>query len=327
LIDKLNRRSEVRMSESNYSPASGWRGKTSAAARVVAANRANALAPLKKAKRRAKHVTARVAIRLPHLASTELPSLNGLQPRVLVSLTSYPARIGSAWITIESILRQTDPPDEVLLVLCREEFPRGAIPKRLERMTRKGLRIMWVNENTRSYKKLLPALREHPDAVIVTADDDTIYPKSWLDSLLEGHRDRPNEILGHRGTEILVTNGGLAPYSTWPRASARTPSNKVFLTGMGGILYPPASLPDVALDHGLALRLCPSTDDIWFKIMALLAGTAVGKLSRGDGDFPAGRATQATALWHHNVTHGRNDEQFARALDHFGLWSALTADC
>lgn len=245
---------------------------------------------------------------------------------MLVSLTSYPARIGSVWITVESILRQSHPPDQVLLVLCCDEFPERAIPKRLQAMTRRGLRVMWVVENTQSYKKLLPALRQHPDAVIVTADDDTIYPKDWLGSLLQVHQRQPEEILGHRAAEILVADGRLGPYSTWPRVTERTPGNRVFLTGMGGILYPPGSLPDVALDQDLALRLCPTTDDIWFKVMALLAGTTVRKVSGSEGDFPTSHATQATALWHVNLTLGRNDEQFAGALDYFGLWSTVMAN-
>jgi hypothetical protein len=244
---------------------------------------------------------------------------------VLVSLTTYPARIASVWITIESILRQSRPPDEILLVLSRAEFPQGTIPPRLQRMTGRDLRLMWTEENSRSYKKLLPTLQENPHACIVTADDDTIYPKRWLESLLQGHRDHPNAIVGHRGTEILLQDGQLLPYARWPRADAQTAGNRVFLTGMGGILYPPGALPEPTLDYGLAMELCPTADDVWFRTMALLAGTPVRKLSYGDGDYPANRAaTQSTALWRVNFTSGRNDEQFARALDYFDLWPALT---
>ena len=43
--------------------------------------------------------------------------------KVIISLTSYPARIDTVHLTIRSILRQTVQADKILLWLSIEEFP------------------------------------------------------------------------------------------------------------------------------------------------------------------------------------------------------------
>ena len=38
---------------------------------------------------------------------------------IIVSLTSYPKRIGTVWLTIETLLRQSVKPDEIILWLAQ----------------------------------------------------------------------------------------------------------------------------------------------------------------------------------------------------------------
>jgi hypothetical protein len=228
-------------------------------------------------------------------------------------------------MAVESILRQTVRPEWFEIALASDDFPEKKLPARLQAQMNRGLRVRWVDRDLRVFMKLLPALSAFPDKPIVTADDDVLYPPTWLAELLEaGHRN-PTHVIGHRGTEILVRNGGLAPYIEWPRAKIDTPSSRVFLTGVGGIYYPPGSLPPETLDYERALRLSPNNDDIWFRAMELLAGTPVSTVRGGTcGDFPTALATTRTpALRQINVASGRNDEQFDRVVDHFGLWSQL----
>ena len=46
--------------------------------------------------------------------------------RMVVSLTTFPLRIGKVHLTIQSILRQSRPADRILLWLSKEEFPEEA---------------------------------------------------------------------------------------------------------------------------------------------------------------------------------------------------------
>ncbi|MFB9652461.1 glycosyltransferase family A protein [Pseudarthrobacter oxydans] len=255
---------------------------------------------------------------------TALQRPSHTNPNVVVSLTTFPARIGHVSATLESIYRQNTAPAHVVLVLSKEEFVNQELPQEIEAFRDRGLRVLFEPGNARSYKKLIPALNLFPDKVIVTADDDVIYPRLWLEELVRAHEERPHHVLGHRGTLIVSRGGRVEPYLTWPRALRDSPSSKVFLTGMGGILYPPGSLPDQVSDMNLAMTLCPTADDIWFKAMALLAGTPTAKISDASGDFPSLPSGRISALNQLNVGELRNDTQFTAVMKHFDLWDKLS---
>lgn len=264
-------------------------------------------------------VQAECRLRLP-VKATHRPVATG----VVVSLTTFPARVNSVWIAVESILRQSVLPERIVIVLAEDEFKGVTLPIHLTRGGR--VELLWVGRNTRSYKKYIPVRRKYPDAVIVTADDDVMYPAHWLSDLLHAHEASPEHIIGTRGAEILIDEGGRpGPYADWPGASRTTPSDLVFLKGDGGILYPPGSLPALALDEDLALRLCPTTDDVWFRIMALIQGTPVRRSVDGPIDFPVIRRSQKITLRKTNVAGGGNDVQIRAALSHFGLEDRLAS--
>lgn len=262
-------------------------------------------------------------LRLALPAALQRPSHTDLN--VVVSLTTFPARIGHVGATLESIFRQSTAPAHIMLVLSSDEFSNQRLPPEVEAFRERGLRVVFQPGNTRSYKKLVPALHEFPDKVIVTGDDDVIYPRTWLEELLVEHKKRPHHVLGHRGTLIISDSGRAEPYLKWPRALRDSPSPRVFLTGMGGILYPPGSLANQVTDMDLAMTLCPTADDIWFKAMQLLAGTPTAKISDSSGDFPALPSGLISALNQTNVGQLQNDTQFAAVMDHFGLWGKLSS--
>ena len=45
--------------------------------------------------------------------------------KIIVSLTTYPKRIGTIWLTIETLMRQRVKPDEIILWLAQSQFPNG----------------------------------------------------------------------------------------------------------------------------------------------------------------------------------------------------------
>lgn len=40
-----------------------------------------------------------------------------------------------------------------------------------------------------SYKKIIPSLKEYPENIIFTCDDDIFYPKGWLKDLYEDYKN------------------------------------------------------------------------------------------------------------------------------------------
>ncbi len=109
------------------------------------------------------------------------------EEHTIVSLTSWPPRIHTVFLTIESILRQSHKPHKVLLYLSEAEFPTRELPETLKLQQARGLEVRWVKENLKSFKKLLYALREFPESNIITVDDDRFYNKELIKKMLLTH--------------------------------------------------------------------------------------------------------------------------------------------
>ena len=182
------------------------------------------------------------------------------KPKLVISLTSYPARIPALHHTLKTLLNQTMKADLVVLWLKPEQFPKGEadLPREITELKKMGLTIDWYH-NVKSYTKLIPALKKYPNDIIVTADDDILYPENWLKLLYRGYKKYPQSIQCHRAFGIITENNSIAPYKSWKRgqiipgvgamgqdSTIAVPGFKNFFTGVSGVLYPPHSLhPDV----------------------------------------------------------------------------------
>lgn len=191
------------------------------------------------------------------------------QPQVIVSLTSFPAAIPYAAQAIRSILRGSTLPDKVVLYLTFSQFDNKGIPQELLELADKNplFEIRDYPKDIRSYRKLIPAIKDFPDAIIITIDDDVAYHKNMLRDLLLLHEQMPDAVLAHRAK--LMKPG--EPYRKWKKyrwyhfLTKRIHRNfKNIQTGVGGVLYPPHSLNKEMLDVELFTKIAPTTDDIWF---------------------------------------------------------------
>jgi hypothetical protein len=215
------------------------------------------------------------------------------KPQVIVSLTSFPGAIAYAAKAVRSILEGTVLPDRVVLYLAEPQFPGRAIPFEIEALEAANLRfeVRWCEEDIRSYKKLVPALNDFPDAVIVTVDDDVWYGRNMLRCLLRLHDRFPNAVLAHRAKRIEPG----APYRKWRKYRWYRFLFKRFYfdyrtiqTGVGGVLYPPNVLKADMLDQKVFMTVAPTTDDIWFWAAAVARGTYVVPVPFGPHNKPRG---------------------------------------
>lgn len=229
---------------------------------------------------------------------------------VVVSLTSFPGRIESVADTLESLLAQTLRPGKLVLWLAEEQFPHreGDLPVKLLQLKNRGLEIEWC-EDIRSYKKLVPALRMYSDRIIVTADDDLIYSRTWLAELLITHIQDRDSIVCHRSHGVTFDgDGSFAPYKSWPKEIVSgEPSFAHLCTSGAGVLYPPGSLHEAVLEADRFMSICPTGDDLWFWTMAVLNGTKVRIVKDSSFRLEFVPGTQEEALWIGNVSGGGND--------------------
>lgn len=238
-------------------------------------------------------------------------------PCVIVTLTSFPERLYNLHYTLYSLLTQSFKPDEVVLWLSVDEFPNKEkdIPNNVLNFKNNGLTIKWCDD-IKSYKKLIPALNECPNDILVTADDDIFYPTDWLKNLYEDHLDYPNEIICCRCHKVVLNSDNtFAPFNEWDHIyEAWDPSYLVFSTSGAGALYPPNSLFCDVTNVELFQKLCYWNDDMWFWAMSVLNKTKT-RLIEETLNFPpyvnpakdAG-ITNEKVLWHYNKHGAYNDD-------------------
>lgn len=240
---------------------------------------------------------------------------------LIASLTSYPARMATIHKVIESIFCQTLKPDEVVLWLCREEFPENyVLPRTLDYCLAKGLRIEWVDDNIKPHKKYLFALRKYPDANIITFDDDSIYPATRVAELYASHLKFPKAVVAARVHRMTFdAEGKVKPYSSWDKNSLAYVNRPMFSLcpiGVGGVLYPPRCLPPEVDDIPKIKELCLCADDLWLKMMEIVNGVPVVRSDSVNLSEPIVAGTQETALWKQNCGKAENDVQLIMVADY-----------
>lgn len=206
--------------------------------------------------------------------------------QLVVSLTSYPDRIKLVSKAVITILNQRAcKPDTVELWLAKEQFPGGIddLPNDLTKLGKYGLDIYWC-EDLKSYKKLIPALKKHPDAIIVTADDDAYYSRKWLERLYASYLQEPSNIHCHRATPFYFTDNTIRTIIDG-RHYHKGASFLNMQVGCGGVLYPPRTFNSDVLDESVFMTLTPTNDDIWFWLMAVKAGKKI-RVVKGNEPLP-----------------------------------------
>jgi hypothetical protein len=193
---------------------------------------------------------------------------------VIISLTSIPSRLSVLHLTIKSLLDQKISFEKIVLWLHQDL--KNDLPAALEKLQGKRFEIRYC-ATTEPHRKLVETLKLYPDRVIVTCDDDMMYPDDWLARLLESWRHTPDDIVAHRCRKIRIEDGEILPYRTWHAESPGESSILTLSVGWGGVLFPPGSLDDRVLDRDAYMRLSPKADDLWFKAMSALKGTAMRK--------------------------------------------------
>ncbi len=192
-----------------------------------------------------------------------------VKQQVIVSLTSFPAAIPYAADAVLSILKGYTLPDKIVLYLTLSQFIDKRIPDELVQLSKDYpiFEIRNYDKDIRSYRKLIPALIDFPEAIIVTIDDDVAYHKNMLRDLLQLHEQIPNAILAHRAKRMKPNK----PYKKWKKyrwyhfLTQKIHSDfRNIQTGVGGVLYPPHSLKEEMMNVELFTQIAPTTDDIWF---------------------------------------------------------------
>ncbi|MBR2822770.1 MAG: glycosyltransferase [Clostridia bacterium] len=245
-------------------------------------------------------------------------------PEIIVSLTSYPRRFPELDLCIKSLVNQNMKADRIILWLGNDTALEDT-----EKLKRKyapyGLEIHMDPENNfYSHKKYYYAMRSFPEAIIVTADDDLIYPPDWLFSLYQSYLKEPECISARRVHRIIWDQREKAmPYLTWPgEIKAKEPSHSLIATTGAGTLFPPGCLCGETFHHEVFMEKAKTADDLWIKIMAVLSDKKV-VWAKNTMIMPTTiNLHQQDSLTNQNVEDGKNDQIFGHLCEYYHLGKA-----
>ncbi|MGA4718495.1 glycosyltransferase family A protein [Fictibacillus nanhaiensis] len=243
------------------------------------------------------------------------------EPRIIISLTTFPPRMKKLWMVIESLLRQTHKPNKIILWLAHSQFPTmNNIDKKILEMQKRGLEIRFCDDLL-SHKKYFYAMQEYSNDIIVTVDDDIFYPEDMIETLLNKHQKYPDCVVCYRAHRITISKGRIKKYREWDYSSRNIlgPDNLLMATGCGGVLYPPKSMNMEVFNIDAIKELCPNADDLWLKCMGFMNDTKTVKISKVFSEMFTTSGSNDSGLAKNNVLNGENDIQLRNIIKKYNI--------
>lgn len=188
---------------------------------------------------------------------------------IIVSLTTYRKRFEDVKLAIKSLGFQIKKANRVILYIDDFEDDE-TVAACLSELKDYGVEIIRVPGDLKPHNKYYFAMKDNPEATIITIDDDCIYWPWTISSLLKMHKKYPTAVCARRVSKITYdANGNIKPYNSWQHSYMREqkPSFLLIAMGVGGVLYPSHTLPDKAFEIDAIKKYCYGADDVWLKVM------------------------------------------------------------
>jgi hypothetical protein len=188
--------------------------------------------------------------------------------RIIVALSTLPDRIWRLRPTINALLKQTRPPDEIVLAI--PEFSvrqkRGyEVPDYLSQIPR--LRILRCDTDWGPATKFIAVVQDElasgrNDTLVMVADDDRIYPRNSIALYLHYHAQLPDAAFCFRG-------GPMPRSLDWRHCrieygvDLHAPKATAVITGCGSYLIQPRFFDSSLWDYSNAPAGAFYMDDMW----------------------------------------------------------------
>lgn len=239
--------------------------------------------------------------------------------KVIVSLTSFPARIDIAAYSIKSLMLQTYKPDRIQLWLASEQFVDCPLPDALIELQKYGLEILWCEEDLRGHKKYYQPIKDQKeDELVITYDDDIIYPLNSIELLMREHRKFPRAVICNRGWEIAIDDDNhvkeRASWSLRTRHGVREEVSVLHISNGYGVLFPYNSLYKDATNPSLIRQYGLSVDDFWITVMTVLQHTKIVKTVYRNKEITTFPGSQSVQLYAENQKRADNVNRYDVAL-------------
>lgn len=260
-----------------------------------------------------------IYIRLAQLPKNGINNSETREEKVIVSLTSFPARINKVYYSIKSLMLQSYKADRIILWLAESQFPDKKVPLKLTKLLDHGLEICWCDD-LRSHKKYYYILQmQKINELIITYDDDIIYEQDSIEKLILKHKKYPNCIICNRAHEITFNeDGDLASYKYWKIHSdvgVTEPSLHLMPSTGNGCLYPFGIMPQITFDLNMIKNNAFTADDIWMRFCSFLNGIYIVKTRETIATLCNVWGSQREKLTQINDIEGENQKVLDRLID------------
>jgi hypothetical protein len=256
------------------------------------------------------------------IAASKIPAqpLNQEKRDIIVtaSLTSFPARINYVHLAIKSLMLQSYKPDRIILWLANEQFPDHDLPANLTDLEKCGLEIKWC-DNLYGHKKYYYCIAQQKEnEVVITFDDDIIYPIDAIKRLVAKHREFPNCLVCERAQSLpknKVNFYNVGRWNTISDVALSKPSNSVCPSTGGGYLIPYGAYPQHMLKKELIVKYALKNDDMWCMFMAAENGVGFIKTRKYHKIFSLVAGSQAVQLATENVVKNASEIDFKKLME------------
>ena len=242
----------------------------------------------------------------------------------VVSLTTYPARVGNVWRVIEMAANQRGIKEKyaICLYLIESEFEGVDLPAKIKELQARGLTVKFNKENLKCHNKYFYAFKDYPEKTIITIDDDLQYNHRSISGLIKKNKEYPKCITYNLGSFVIKHH----PFKSWPDAVCQcTPHIDIYPLGVGGVLYPPHSLHGLVFNSDVIKKTCLCADDMWLNFSSRMSQTCVVQTKLRSSYIVLPDSSQENALWktNTNIEIAGNDKQIAQISE----WAKETLKC
>lgn len=244
------------------------------------------------------------------------------------SLTSYGVRVEDTLpYALYSIITQKLQPRKIVVYLDWDNWSDEKLPSLLQHLKRVGVDFRYCKD-LRSYKKLIPALKDFPNNPIITLDDDFYYNPNYHNWMREAYdASDKHTVLGQWGCIPQRQDGRFLPYSQWKDCKYGDEKSEISFFGCC-CCYPPNIFDDEISKEEIFMKLCPTADDIWFWIMEKRLNINL-QLVYPNGDINKFHTqinriedfdlSLNNSLMYTNITLGQNDIQMDALLRYYKI--------
>lgn len=192
-----------------------------------------------------------------------------MRDRIIVTMTSYPKRIGNVAKSIFALLKkQTLPPDEIHLWLAIPQFPKKEkdLPEDLQAIVKlPKVFLHWLPKNTYVHKRHEYFKIAHQNDCVFLIDDDVRYANDLIERVMNTHQKYPNCIVCYNPYESHTYDGVKIRYHK------RLPEDRPMACHnrwCGQSMIPAKIYPIKILSasyQAIRNRTSPISDECWFQ--------------------------------------------------------------